>query len=327
LATKTRQSEHKMSHRRRTNPFRKSPKSPFDENGPNQAALRRAQEWFQTHDPNTPSPQVAEETRQPAEDTPTQTNEEFATQDAPANQPPSETQPDQIETAEPETDSVSVTEEEALPLQTSEPLDIPATEILESQPEPEPTGTELAQTEVIEAELVDLEDTQIERSQVRALQDRPRHPLVDSRRFPKRPVQPIDRERHERLCAICHHDERDAIELAFLQWHRTADIRYEFRLPSRSCIYRHAHAVGLLEQRAQAVRFVLENVMEECSNVESTGDTMIRAVRAYSCIDHRGRWVEPPRRVIIARELLPGPRAKRAKRARASRKRKKNRQR
>jgi hypothetical protein len=165
-----------------------------------------------------------------------------------------------------------------------------------------------ASENVLEAELTDREEARIEAAELRAAQSTPRSDLLDARRFPKHyPADPADPERHERLCSICRHPERDAIEEAFLQWQRACDIFREFKLPSRTSVYRHAHAVGLFEQRARALRFVLENIMEESSACAPSADSIIRAVRAYSCLDDRGRWIEPPRRLIIQREPFPAP--------------------
>lgn len=159
---------------------------------------------------------------------------------------------------------------------------------------------------VLEAELGDREEARIEAAELRAAQSTPRSDL-DARRFPKQYPAEADPGRHERLCSICRHPERDAIEEAFLQSQRACDIFREFKLPSRTSVYRHAHAVGLFEQRARALRFVLENIMEESSACAPSADSIIRAVRAYSCLDDRGRWIEPPRRLIIQREPFPAP--------------------
>ncbi len=160
----------------------------------------------------------------------------------------------------------------------------------------------------LETELTDREEARIEAAELRAAQSAPRSDLLDARRFSKHyPADPADPGRHERLCSICRHPDREAIEEAFLQWQRACDIFREFKLPSRTSVYRHAHAVGLFEQRGRALRHVLENIMEESSACAPSADSIIRAVRAYSCLDDRGRWIDPPRRIIIQREPYPAP--------------------
>jgi hypothetical protein len=313
-------------------PFKRSKKSPFDHDGPNQKALKDAINWIESS--NSPFSRRIHEVPKPAphreEEPPNQSDEsvEPATQvSVEAATPESESA--ETELAEPPSAEKEIEQEvqapETIEAKPNEPADAPQVPIPESEApdshrsepaasEPESgaadlTQIDLAETDIVEAELANLQEISIEEAQMRAGQNTPRNPLLDARRFPRH-YTPTPIDRHERLCAICHHQDREAIEQAFLQWRRTTDIRYEFSLPSRTTIYRHAHAMGLFEKRAQSVRFVLENVMEESSACESTGDTMVRAVRAYSCLDRSGRWVEPPRRVIIARELLPAKPAK-----------------
>jgi hypothetical protein len=272
-----------------THPFRTSRKSPHDDNGPNSAALRRSLASLQTHNRSAPSARVSAEPRRqsverPSVEIPKQITQEYAQQKSLATEPLPETQPRTIQTAQAE---------------------IPQSE------ETEDTETEDPETETmdtdLEDELSDREEARIEAAELRAAQSTPRSDLLDARRFPKHYPAEADPGRHERLCSICHHPDRDAIEEAFLQWQRACDIHREFKLPSRTTVYRHAHAVGLFEQRARALRFVLENIMEESSACAPSADSIIRAVRAYSCLDDRGRWIEPPRRLIIQREPFPAP--------------------
>jgi hypothetical protein len=271
-------------------PFKTSQKPAYDANGPNHSALLRSLEWLQAHDRDTPSARISAEipraqipraqVLRSSVEIPMQTAEEYAPPEAPVTEPPAETQAATTQTAEAQS----------------------------LQPEPEAPQTERIGPELTETELADVEEGKIEAAETRAAQSTPRGDLLDARRFPKHyPADPADPARHERLCSICHHPDREAIEEAFLQWRRPGDIRYEFKLPSRTTIYRHAHAVGLFEQRARALRYVLENIMEESSSCEPSADSIIRAVRAYSCLDDRGRWIEPPRRLIISREPFPAP--------------------
>ncbi len=124
------------------------------------------------------------------------------------------------------------------------------------------------------------------------------------RRNPPVGSHDVDLSRHSRRCIICKHPERDTIEEAFLQWRRTGDLRLEFKLPNRSSIYRHAHAFGLFDERARNMRSALDFIIEEAETVRPTADSIIRAIRAYSCLDENGRWAEHPRRVIISHETV-----------------------
>ncbi len=111
-------------------------------------------------------------------------------------------------------------------------------------------------------------------------------------------------DRHERKCLICNHPDRDAIEEEFLHWNSTSEIASRYDV-SRDAIYRHAHAGNLFAERTGKMRSVLDLIIEQADSARVTGDTIIRAVRAYSCLTDDGRWVEPARRVIITHEGKP----------------------
>jgi hypothetical protein len=108
-------------------------------------------------------------------------------------------------------------------------------------------------------------------------------------------------ERHARKCEICRHSERDAIEREFIDWHPPGTIVDDYQLNSRASIYRHAHAVGLFPWRRHNLRSSLELVIQEAQRTSPTGDAIIRAVRAYCRVTRDGRWVEPPKHLIISR--------------------------
>lgn len=113
----------------------------------------------------------------------------------------------------------------------------------------------------------------------------------------------VDISRHERLCTVCSHPEREAIEEAFLHWRAIEqDILDDGDdYPSSDAIFRHAHALGLFEQRSNNMRYALENIIERSSSVPATADSVIRAIRACSCLKANGKWVEPAttHRVIV----------------------------
>jgi len=123
---------------------------------------------------------------------------------------------------------------------------------------------------------------------------------------PLTPTETPAPDRHERKCLICNHPDRDAIEEDFLHWHSPSAIASRFDV-TRDSIYRHAHATRLFSRRAGKIRSVLDLIIEQADRVKVTGDTIIRAVRAYSCITDDGRWIEPPPRQVIVtrREELP----------------------
>jgi hypothetical protein len=104
---------------------------------------------------------------------------------------------------------------------------------------------------------------------------------------------------HQIKCAIGNHPDRDAIEQAFLDWIRPGELAREFNLGHRTVVYRHAHALGLFNKRARNGRFALGLLLEQSSVIKPTGNEIIRAVRAFSCIDEYGKWTDPPRRLIV----------------------------
>jgi hypothetical protein len=114
-------------------------------------------------------------------------------------------------------------------------------------------------------------------------------------------------ERHSRKCIICHHPEREAIEEEFLHWRAPWKLAEDYSLADYRTIYRHARAAGLLLQRRENLHSGLDAFVEAVDDVKFTGDTILRAMRAYSCIDRHGRWTEIPTQVHISTFRDPGP--------------------
>jgi hypothetical protein len=50
---------------------------------------------------------------------------------------------------------------------------------------------------------------------------------------------------------------------------------------SRDSIYRHAHALGLMEKRRRNVRAALEKIIEKAGDVEVSATAVVSAVAAY----------------------------------------------
>ncbi|HEV2380982.1 MAG TPA: hypothetical protein VG206_14470 [Terriglobia bacterium] len=124
----------------------------------------------------------------------------------------------------------------------------------------------------------------------------------------RRAKRPARLNYHGIRCVICKHPDRETIEHDFLRWISPAEIAKEFNLGHCRGIYRHAHALGLFKQRADQLRHRLGLILEHAGNVTPTANDIIRAVRAYACLDDEGHWHEPTRRVIITHQHLPpGP--------------------
>jgi hypothetical protein len=114
-------------------------------------------------------------------------------------------------------------------------------------------------------------------------------------------VSQPDLARHARKCTICNHKDRPVIDFDYLNWRSTQQIVSEYALPHRVALYRHADATGLTALRKSRLCSVLDTIIEQAETVQVTGATILRAMRAYSCLTKKGDWVELPRRKIVRR--------------------------
>ena len=106
-------------------------------------------------------------------------------------------------------------------------------------------------------------------------------------------------ERHKRKCLICRHPDREEIEEEFVNWHDVWYLAKEYKISDYRSIYRHARATGLIVRRRENMRQVLDSIIERRPD-RVTADSIIHAIRAYSCLTDDNRWVEPSSRVEFA---------------------------
>ena len=132
------------------------------------------------------------------------------------------------------------------------------------------------------------------------------HRINRQRRLQKQ-LQALLLERHSRRCIICHHPEREAIEEEFVHWRAPWKLSQDYKLNDYRTVYRHARAAGLLLQRRERLHSALDAFVESVDDVTFTGDTILRAMRAYSCIDSHGRWTEIPTQVQFSTSSDPHP--------------------
>lgn len=119
---------------------------------------------------------------------------------------------------------------------------------------------------------------------------------------------PPDFYRHARLCTVCNHPDRDAIEADFVRWQSPQKIASDYQIADRSAIYRHAHATGLFLSRRRELPRVLESILECVGNASlDSMDTITRAARVYAHIDDNGKWFEPPKTMYILTGSAPAP--------------------
>lgn len=105
--------------------------------------------------------------------------------------------------------------------------------------------------------------------------------------------------RHSRKCEICHDADVLEIENAFVNWCSAPYIVRTFNLEYKDTVYCHARALGLDAARRQNVRVAVEKLIEEVDQVKVTSATVLRAIRALSCLDENGRWTDPPSTHIV----------------------------
>ena len=120
---------------------------------------------------------------------------------------------------------------------------------------------------------------------------------INRQRRLQKQLQALLLERHSRRCIICHHPEREAIEEEFVHWRAPWKLSQDYKLADYRTVYRDARAAGLLLQRRERLHSALDAFVESVDDVTFTGDTILRAMRAYSCIDSQGRWTEIPTQV------------------------------
>jgi hypothetical protein len=114
--------------------------------------------------------------------------------------------------------------------------------------------------------------------------------------------------RHARKCVVCHHPDRDAIEEEFIHWRSPYEIARQFRIADYRSLYRHARSTGILDLRRHNFYSALDSLVEAAEEAKVTGDCVIRAIRAYSCLDSRGHWVDPPTQVNFSTNSIPAAR-------------------
>jgi hypothetical protein len=101
----------------------------------------------------------------------------------------------------------------------------------------------------------------------------------------------VSQGRHEYHCTICSHPKREEIEQAFLTWSSPNRIAKKYGV-SRDSVYRHAHAVSLLDKRRRNLHSALERIIEKAGEVEVSATAVVSAVAAYAKINASGQWVE-----------------------------------
>jgi hypothetical protein len=98
--------------------------------------------------------------------------------------------------------------------------------------------------------------------------------------------------KHSGKCGICRHPRRVEIERDFLDWVGPREIAREYDLGSHTTVYRHAHALGLFEQRQRTWPLALGRLIEQVGEVKPTAASIVSAIRLLAKINARGEYVE-----------------------------------
>jgi hypothetical protein len=126
------------------------------------------------------------------------------------------------------------------------------------------------------------------------------HPLQPEHPAPAAASEPLTAqedpavERHRRKCTICQHPDCEAIEDSYLNWISPVVIVREFQLGSRSTLYRHAEALGLLTVRRRRMHFALDRMIERADSAAITGNTVIRAIMLSHQLTQQDEAGNPP---------------------------------
>jgi hypothetical protein len=107
-------------------------------------------------------------------------------------------------------------------------------------------------------------------------------------------------ERHQRKCVICKHRERIEIEEDFVNWCHPDEIVENYHLDSYQGLYRHAHALGLMQKRSMNLRFAAESFVEHSGRTVPFADSILLAIKMCTRINNRGEWHNPPSHVIVS---------------------------
>jgi hypothetical protein len=92
------------------------------------------------------------------------------------------------------------------------------------------------------------------------------------------------RESHEAHCRICRHPRRAEIDREFLSWESPRAIAAAHGL-SKTAVYRHVEATGLIERRRERCQFALDRVIERAGEVEVTAGAVVAAIRLSAELD------------------------------------------
>jgi hypothetical protein len=99
---------------------------------------------------------------------------------------------------------------------------------------------------------------------------------------------------HRAKCSICKHPDREEIERDFLDWVSPRELAEHWKTGSYRAIYRHAHTVGLYEQRRKNWQAALDRIIERVGEVQVTAAAVISAIRLSAKLDREEKQAPSP---------------------------------
>ena len=99
-------------------------------------------------------------------------------------------------------------------------------------------------------------------------------------------------KRHRLQCQICRRADCAEIDQEFLDWTSPRQIAAAFKLRSCRALYRHAHAVGLIEARSARMRFALDRIAERVSEIAPAPTVVLAAIRFAFQLDEKRSQAE-----------------------------------
>jgi hypothetical protein len=100
----------------------------------------------------------------------------------------------------------------------------------------------------------------------------------------------VDYGRHEIACTVCAHPDKEAIELAFIEWESPSRIAKQHKVAVRA-LYRHAHAAGLFLRRDKNIRAALGNIIVRGGRCRVSAHAVVQACMALARLNSSGQLI------------------------------------
>ncbi len=92
--------------------------------------------------------------------------------------------------------------------------------------------------------------------------------------------------RHQSQCSICSHPQRQEVEDAWLDWDNTTELASKYGF-DRHAFYRHAHALGLFQERQKQRKRLYEKGLERMDITSFSASAIVKLLQQYESICQR----------------------------------------